>query len=437
MLTRHINQRSTCRTLLTRDAMRLASALRYRLHAVMLERCKLLLAALCCSIPGFAAGASCSGDALIDVTLPGGAQWELCWELRAEEGIVLQEVSYKAPAHTLRSVLKEASLAQVNVAYDDGSPGKRLVTDTANGAGFGANIRTLLPSDCPGGNLRADNGNNVLCTRVVPRGYAFKSYSIVQQGNLLTLESRATIGPHSYIVRWNFYDDGTIEPRIGMSGDLPLIGSNANHGWLLDQSNRVGVGFNTSYFFRLDFDLASTGNNESVEEFTVTPSANRLEKSLSVAKITSESARVVSPDLKRSWRVRENSGGVTNSDGRPISYHLEPLHTAHRYTGTNLEAWAQNDFWVTRYNPCERFVVDNPTAGGCASDIDGFLNGENIDGADVVLWYKINYHHLPRSEDEPEIQMHWDGFFILPRDWTATNPLASLMYLNGLPRGSC
>ncbi|NND38400.1 MAG: hypothetical protein HKO60_04690 [Pseudomonadales bacterium] len=375
--------------------------------------------------PYRAVAASCSGEALVDVTLPGGARWELCWELRNEEGVVLQEVSYQAPGSPLRRVLKEAALAQINVAYDDGSTSKRQLTDPA--AGLGNNIHSLAGTDCPGGTLHQDNGSAVLCVRVAPRGYAYKSYVNVKQGNLLLLESRSTIGAHSYIVRWNLYDDGSIEPRVGMSGSLPIIGSNANHGWQLDQSNRIGVGFNTSYFFRLDFDLDATNNNESVEEFTVTPSTDRLEKSLSVTTLTTETARTVSPNLKRSWRVRDKTGGVTNSDGRSISYHLEPLHTAHRYIGSSSESWAQNDFWVSKYNSCERFVVDNPGTGGCASDINGFLNDENIDGADVVIWYKINYHHLPRSEDEPEVQLHWDGFFIVPRDWTASNPLVSLI----------
>ncbi|NNL56111.1 MAG: hypothetical protein HKO71_00030, partial [Pseudomonadales bacterium] len=276
-----------------------------------------LLACIALLQLGHARAASCSGEALVDVTLPSGAAWQLCWELRNEEGVVLKEVAYKTPQGTLRNVLKEASLAHINIAYDDGSPGQHLLTDHANG-GLGSNVHTLSALDCSAGNLHADAGSDVLCAKVVPRGYAIKSYGVVTQGHMLVLESRSSIGSHSFIVRWQFYDDGSIEPRVGRSGTLPIIGTDANYGWPLDDTNRIGVGFNTSYFWRLDFDLGADGSNESIEEFEVTPSADRLKKSLSVSTLATETSRSVSPDLKRSWRVREIASGLSNSDGRPL-----------------------------------------------------------------------------------------------------------------------
>ena len=387
------------------------------------------IALVCCvytSGVSLASAASCSGEELVDVTLPGGSQWQLCWELLDQEGVVLKEVAFKTPGGSLRSVLKEASLAQINVAYDDGSPSQHHVTDLPNGGGLGINAHTLSAQDCVNGSLRTHLATAVLCVTTKPRGYAYKSYATVKQGNMLVLESRATVGANSYIVRWQLYDDGSFEPKVGLSGTLPKIGTNAAYGWPLDASNRIGIAFNTSYFWRLDFDLAVDGSNESVEEFTVTPSADRLTKSLSVATLSSETSRQVDPDVKRSWRIRDIASGVTNSDGRSISYHIEPLHTAHRYTGAASETWAQNDIFFTRYKACERFVVDNPTTGGCSADMTGFIDGESINSSDIVLWYKLNYHHLPRSEDEPAIQMHWDSFIVVPRDWTATNPLAVL-----------
>lgn len=393
----------------------------YFLNLKCLTAALLFFAMLLQAFPSYAA--SCSGSALVDVSFPSGARWELCWELRNEEGIVLTEVGYETPTNIFRNVLKEAALAGVNVAFDDGSPSQRHVTDVANGGGLGANVQTLTALDCNSGTLHNSLGNNVLCVRVVPRNYTYKSYSNVKQGDALILESRAVIGASSYIVRWRLWDDGTIQPQVGMAGQIPVVGSDATYGWALDASNRIGVGFNTSYFWRLDFDLAADGSNEVIEQFEVTPSANRLTKSLSVSTINTEATRTLSPDVKRSWRIRDEAG-VTNSDGRPISYHIEPLHAAHQYLGASTEAWAVGDIHFTRYNSCERFVVDNPTAGGCGADITQFVNGETMLSEDLVIWYKLNYHHLPRNEDEPAIQIHWDSFFILPRDWTATNPLA-------------
>lgn len=385
----------------------------------------LFIAAACTLLaPNSVLAISCSGNQLVDVTLPTGARWEMCWAVRDKEGVVLSEVAYETPSGPLRNVLKEASLAGVNLAFDDGTQSERHVSDTANGGGLGLNIQALISSDCTNGTFRQHSGNNVLCVRSVPRNYAYKSYGNVKQGYALEVESRSTIGLSSYIIRWRFYDDGSIEPKIGLAGGLPLIGSDATRGWALDNNNRIGVAFNTSYFFRLDFDLAADGSNEIVEEFEVTPSANRLSKSLSVSALNTEASRSVSPDLKRSWRIRDNgASAVNNADGRPISYHIEPLHTAHEYTGSSTESWAQSDIHFTRFDSCEQLIVDNPTTGGCGASITDFVNGQSIQDEDIVIWYKMNYHHVPRSEDEPAVQIHWDSFIIVPRDWTATNPL--------------
>ena len=55
--------------------------------------------------------ASCTGEALVNVTLPSGAQWELCWELRDEEGVVIKEAAYKTPQGSFRNVLKRGVLS--------------------------------------------------------------------------------------------------------------------------------------------------------------------------------------------------------------------------------------------------------------------------------------------------------------------------------------
>ncbi len=389
----------------------------------------ILRTALLFAVIGYASNsfsASCTGTALVDQTFITNSSWKLCWELRDQEGVVLKEVSYETPGGISRNVLKEAALAGINIAYDDGSPSQRPAQLT-NGGGLGINTQTLTQSDCQGGTLHYDGSNAILCAKIVRRGYIYKAYTNVKQGYALVLESRVSIGAHSYIIRWKLYDDGTIEPKVGLAGRLSIIGNNQNYGWELDNNNRIGVSFNTSYFFKLDFDLAADGSNELIEEFEVTPSASRLQKSLSVSTLTSETSRSLSADLKRSWRIRDAASGVSNSDGRPISYHIEPLHHAHQYTGKSAENWLQNDIHFTQYDSCERLFIDNPTAGGCGSNITDFINGESIQNQDIVIWYKLNYHHLPRSEDEPEIQIHWDSFFIVPRDWTATNPLSSVL----------
>ena len=374
---------------------------------------------------GEAAAQSCSGDARIDVTLPLGSRWDLCWESREKEGVVLSDVYFSTPAGVRRRVLTELGLAQVHLRFDDGSPVFDALTDTAAGGGFGANgnIVPLSAGDC-GGSLLSQGGTAILCSDVRRRGYAYKSYSVVKQGHALVLESRSQVGLSTFVVRWKLYDDGSIEPAIGLTGELPALGNDARYGWELDQSGRVGVGFHASVHWRLDFDIGSNAADDLVEQIEVTPSSDRARKTLSVSTVSSEASRSVNPDVKRSWRVRDTQ--IVNADSRPISYHLEALHTANAYPTSGAAPWQIADLHVTRFRACERFVNANPATNGCATDVTGFTNGESIAPGNVVLWYRINYHHVPRSEDEPVLPVRWNGFLIVPRDWTSVNPLAAL-----------
>jgi hypothetical protein len=61
--------------------------------------------------------------------------------------------------------------------------------------------------------------------------------------------------------------------------------------------------------------------------------------------------------------------------------------------------------------------------GGCGDNLTDFVSGESVFEEDVVVWYSMTFHHLPTDEDEPNMHAHWDGFEIVPRDWSADNPL--------------
>ena len=85
---------------------------------------------------------SCSGNDLIDVTFANGNRWDMCWEMRELEGVVLQRIHFTpvigAPR---RNVLYQANLAEVHATRACGGPRYRprrfppAVNDTAcNGA---------------------------------------------------------------------------------------------------------------------------------------------------------------------------------------------------------------------------------------------------------------------------------------------------------------
>ncbi|MEZ4661063.1 MAG: hypothetical protein R2911_26220 [Caldilineaceae bacterium] len=365
------------------------------------------------------AGANCSAAYFIDATLPSGARWQMCWEHRNREGIVFYDVYYTSPDGTQRKVLAQAGLAQVHVPYDDNSSRYHDVSDYGLG---GAYLDDLDASDCADGVLLRHNGKNVLCQSVQKRGYLYKYRNAHQPSYALTLFSVSHVGEYNYIPQWVFADDGAIEPSMGATGRLQRVGENRQYGWDLGDG-RIGIAHTHNYYWRLDFDLGEDANDDVVEEFEFGP-AGAVTRTLSQTTLDVEAGRPVAPELMRSWRVRD--GSITNADGHPISYHLEPFEVGHRFIGPATEPWTANNFYVTKYNSCEKYASHNPELDGCTGDLSTFVNGESLVGADIVLWYGVSFHHLPRDEDEPYMHLHSSGFQLIQRDWMAESALALL-----------
>ncbi|MEZ4863406.1 MAG: hypothetical protein R3C14_18960 [Caldilineaceae bacterium] len=365
-------------------------------------------------------GGTCTTGAYLEETLATGAGWDLCWVTDPQAGIVLTDIYYSTPAGLRRKVLQEASLAQIEVSYDDGAATFAYASDPGLG---GAQLLPLNATDCPAGVLLQENDQAVLCKQVGGRGYLYKYYTQQRQGAAMTLFSAAQIGQHLYIVQWRFLDDGTIEPQVGEGGRLLRQGQDPRYGWPVQPTTAaqpIGIGYVTDYWWRLNFDLGDNGANDAVDEFVVSPASSNTQRVSTVTALTSETGRTLDPDQKRSWRVRD--GALTNSDGHAVSYHLEPDQAGYRHVGPAAQPWTQQDLYVTVAHACERLASHNPTTGGCADNVAAYVNGESVAGADVVLWYRVTAHRLPSAEDLPVLRVQWQGFQLLPRDWTAQSP---------------
>jgi len=365
---------------------------------------------------------TCTTGSAISKTFTTGATWELCWHEQAAEGIVLSDLYYTPPAGERRKILQEATLSQIEVLYDDG-----LATNYyASEPGLGGNqLLTLSAADCPSGTLLSIGERAVLCQQSGARGYLYKYYATQKQGEDLTLFSASQIGQRLYIIRWRFLDDGTIAPQVGDGGRLLRRGIDDTAGWPIAEDGTIGIGYLTNFWWRLDFDLAGNGTNDIVDEISVESVVNDFgadsgQRATSATQINSEGARTTDPDTKRSWRLRD--GASSNGDGHAISYHLEPKEAGFFYSGAATEPWNAGDLYITVDKSCERLAAHNPTDPSCATSVAGFANGESIAGADIVLWYRMTAHRLPRAEDLPLLEMQWHGYQLLPRDWTAQNP---------------
>ncbi len=360
---------------------------------------------------------ACPAGHTISKTFSSGAAWDMCWEVRDEEGMVLSEIHYKPVGKPRRRVLGEAGLSQIQVEYDDGSASEFLVTDRGLG---GSHIQTLNSSMCDG-QLHKDAGRNVICEESGPAGYIYRyKNNIRRQGSKLDVYSVSAVNAREYIIRWTFLENGTMEPAIGLTGQFTKTTSNLKAGWKVTAQNKIASSFVNHYFWRLDFDLATDSSNDVIEQIKSVPSATRLTKTKQTRTISTELADSFTPAEKKFWRVRDSS--VKNASGKSISYEMVMLNYAEQNKGNSASPWLKNDVFFTRYNACERFAVDNPT-NNCGANVSEFVNSESTNAKDVVVWYRLTHHTLPRDEDFSLAAPQWSTFLLLPRDWTSTNRL--------------
>ena len=233
-------------------------------------------------------------------------------------------------------------------------------------------------------------------------------------GTLVELFSVSAIGAYNYIPTWRFLDDGAIEIAVGATGTLQRFINNnpsqAHRGWPLDSaSNRIGVSHLHNYYFRLDFDLGESANDDVFERIEEIPDGSAATRTKTITAFTAEAAEDISPDNARSWRVRD---GAQNSFGHPISYELVPLESGHRDVGPSYEPFTENAIYVTRYKSNERYISHNDDViPGGPDNVTEFISpAESLTGADIVVWYGIQFHHIPRDEDEARMHAHWSTF---------------------------
>lgn len=365
-------------------------------------------------------GASCPIGQTITRTFSSGAKWDMCWETRNEEGIVLSDIYYKPVGKPRRRILGEASLSQIQTEYDDGSTTEFLVTDAGKGLG-GQHLQTLTAETC-GGTLHREGGRNVLCEDMRAAGYIYRyKNSIRRQGSKMEVYSISAVGSREFIINWTFLENGTIETGVGLTGKFVKTTNNASAGWPVTTQNRIASSFVDHYFWRLDFDIAGDNSNDIVEQIKSAPSASRLTKTKQTNTVSTELSASFLPAEKKFWRIRDQS--VMNSANRPISYEMVMLNYAEQNKGNSSSPWLKNDIYITRYKACERFAVQNPTNNGCADNVSAFVNAQNTNAKDIVIWYRMSHHTLPKDEDFSPAIPRWTKFKLLPRDWTSTNRL--------------
>lgn len=382
----------------------------------------------------------CSAPNLVDVTFAAGTRWRFCWEMRQREGLVINRAFYTARGTPEREVLFRASVAQVHVPYHPGSPRFRDLTISTSGLGAGA-LNLSVPECSPGTLL-----DPKVCRQIRDRGFAWKFSGLFQKGQEVIVWSSSQLGQYNYITEWIFMDDGTVVPRIGFTGRLQITGTDDGFepfGQRINPEADPTPVFGVSHFhhvyWRFDTDIGGSSDN-AIDNISTSqyfgPPPSPVSACLNFGECTTNSRFRFTNETFDGlfapftfWHVFNK--GITNADGRNIGYEIVPEGNQHWDGMTDTdEPWSLADLYITTFNGCELLATDNEPpfipaecAGAATNVLDMTAEGDNVDGADLVLWYVGHFQHVPRDEEEPNMLIEYQGVRLQPRSWRHINTL--------------
>jgi primary-amine oxidase len=310
-------------------------------------------------------------------------RWLICWQIQRKHALVITGAFFrKSPTSPWVRVLWDARVAEIFVPYHDNSNRFYDVT------GFNWDWVRLTANECKGGTRIGPNGNDV-CKTVRDRGLAWMDYQKARRGEELVLWGAIAAANYNYITEFSFRDDGVIEGRVGSTAQ---------------KFNQVTHTHDVTW--RLDIDLNGWAN-DFVDFGTHTEvGANGVD---TMPNIAQEAGKVWDPQSFHMFHIRD--ANLKNGKGHTSGYHLMPTRLGN---ARHQEAYSQKDMWVTLYHGTEWSPRKLPTT---------YVNGENVNNADIVVWYTSAAHHMVRDEDSDETHVMWVSFMLKPFDFFDKTPL--------------
>src|SRR6516225_4680192 len=387
--------------------------------------------------------------------------WEVRWQnwrfrlgFNAREGLVLHTIGY-ADQGRLRSVIHRASVAELVIPYADPRPfqGWRNAFDIGE-YGIGILTNSLERGcDCLGQiqyfdvQLADDRGepytiNNAICLHEEDDGILWKHvdaglrHTEVRRSRRLVVSFIITAGNYEYAFYWYFYQDAAIELEIKLTGIVLTAalapGETSDCGTVVAPRTLAA---HHQHFFSVRLDMAVDGDRNSVFEVDTepvprgpdNPYGNAFRPRRTLLRSESEAQRLVDPLTGRHWLVVNPN--VANALGQPVGYKLVPggnvVPFAHEDSSfIRRAAFTTRHLWVTPFAPGERFPAgDYPSQHPGGAGLPEWAKADRpIENTDIVLWYTLGSHHIPRPEDWPVMPVERAGFALRPFGFFDTNP---------------
>jgi primary-amine oxidase len=139
----------------------------------------------------------------------------------------------------------------------------------------------------------------------------------------------------------------------------------------------------------------------------------------------------VSVEHPAMWRFANE--GVKNALGQNTSFAIMPGETGISLLPASewpqrRAGFSEHNLWVTPYDPAERYASGVYVVGSKGEDSlpQWVKQNRNIMNTDIVAWYTMGFHHVPRPEDWPQMPIMWHTFTLLPYQFLTKNPTMDL-----------
>ena len=402
----------------------------------------------------------------LNITQPEGPSFEVQghlirwqkWQFRIgftpREGLVLYTVGYEDQGQ-VRSILYRASLVDMVVPYGDPREHhyRKNAFDVGEyGVGTLANSLTL-GCDCLGeihyfdAAMTNSRGlvvtiKNAVCMHEEDYGILWKhmdwrtEHTEVRRSRRLVVSFVATVGNYEYGFFWYFYQDGTIQYEVKLTGIVNTTAcapeETSKYGSLIAPQLNAPI---HQHFFNVRLDMSIDGENNSVYEVNTeaeplgpdNPYGNAFFAKSTLLATESEAQRTTNSLSGRYWKVVNPSR--LNSLGQPVGYKLVPgeniLPFAHPDSSLLKRAgFMTKHLWVTPYQPDEQFAAGHyPNQHPGDEGLPRWTQANrSIENTDSVVWYTFGQNHVPRPEDWPVMPTSYIGFMLKPVGFFDASP---------------
>ena len=191
------------------------------------------------------------------------------------------------------------------------------------------------------------------------------------------------LGKYKITERWIFQANGVILPQFWSSG----ISKPYNH--------------THHTYWRMDFDIDNWDKNLVLEHINSSWSPPDVGYGAGWRPIRVEAKLAKNRQHSNYWAI------IDKTTGRGYFIYPGP------YDGF-ADNFASGDLWVMRYNGVEEQRQALHQGNSTADQLELYLNGEGVDGADVVIWYCSQLTHLASPDHADPDEWHVSGPILVP-----------------------